>query len=104
MDDKNRPFPVDNTDDDDYVDMVLDDGTELHCSVIAIFPVEGQQYIALLPDKLIEGYEEDDVFLYRYTDKGDDNIELGMIDSEEEYEIIADAFDELLDNEAYEDM
>ena len=51
MDDKNRSFSTDNTDDDDYVDMVLDDGTELHCSVIAIFPVEGQQYIALLPDK-----------------------------------------------------
>ena len=78
MDDKNRSFSTDNTDDDDYVDMVLDDGTELHCSVIAIFPVEGQQYIALLPDKVIEGYEE--------------------------YEIVADAFDELLDNEAYEDM
>ena len=57
MDDKNRSFSTDNTDDDDYVDMVLDDGTELHCSVIAIFPVEGQQYIALLPDKVIEGYE-----------------------------------------------
>ena len=52
MDDKNRSFSTDNTDDDDYVDMVLDDGTELHCSVIAIFPVEGQQYIALLPDKV----------------------------------------------------
>ena len=102
--DKNRSFSTDNTDDDDYVDMVLDDGTELHCSVIAIFPVEGQQYIALLPDKVIEGYEEDDVFLYRYTEKEGDDVELGMIDSEEEYEIVADAFDELLDNEAYEDM
>ena len=96
MDDKNRSFSTDNTDDDDYVDMVLDDGTELHCSVIAIFPVEGQQYIALLPDKVIEGY--------RYTEKEGDDVELGMIDSEEEYEIVADAFDELLDNEAYEDM
>ena len=56
MDDKNRSFSTDNTDDDDYVDMVLDDGTELHCSVIAIFPVGGQQDIALLPDKVIEGY------------------------------------------------
>ena len=36
--------------------------------------------------------------------KEGDDVELGMIDSEEEYEIVADAFDELLDNEAYEDM
>ena len=34
MDDKNRSFSTDNTDDDDYVDMVLDDGTELHCSCL----------------------------------------------------------------------
>ena len=89
---------------DDYVDMVLEDGTELRCDVVAIFPVNGQDYIALLPDKVIEGYEEDEVFLYRYTDKGDDNIELGQIESDDEYEMVADAFDELLDNEAYEEM
>lgn len=29
MDDKNRSFSTDNTDDDDYVDMVLDDGLSL---------------------------------------------------------------------------
>ena len=38
---------------EDYVDMVLDDGTELRCDVVAIFPVNGQQYIALLPDKVL---------------------------------------------------
>lgn len=89
---------------EDYVDMVLDDGTELRCDVVAIFPVNGQQYIALLPDKVLEGYEEDEVFLYRYTDMGNDDIELGQIESDEEYEMVADAFDELLDNEAYEEM
>lgn len=89
---------------EDYVDMVLDDGTELRCDVVAIFPVNDQQYIALLPDKVLEGYEEDEVFLYRYTDMGNDDIELGQIESDEEYEMVADAFDELLDNEAYEEM
>ena len=78
MDDKNRSFSTDNTDDDDYVDMVLDDGTELHCSVIAIFPVEGQQYIAFLPDKVIYGYQEDHSFLYRYTKKESDHVQLGI--------------------------
>lgn len=89
---------------EDYVDMVLDDGTELRCDVVAIFPVNGQDYIALLPDKVIEGYEEDEVFLYRYTEKEDDDVELGQIESDEEYEMVADAFDELLDNEAYDEM
>ena len=44
------------------------------------------------------------MFLYRYTDMGNDDIELGQIESDEEYEMVADAFDELLDNEAYEEM
>ena len=86
------------------VDMVLDDGTELSCELVAIFPVGDRDYIALLPDKVIDGYEEDEVFLYRYTELGDDDIELGQIESEEEYEAVADAFDELLDNEAYEEL
>ncbi|MGN0368175.1 MAG: DUF1292 domain-containing protein [Wujia sp.] len=86
------------------VDMVLDDGTELSCEVVAIFPVGDRDYIALLPNKVIDGYEEDEVFLYRYTELGDDDIELGQIESEEEYEAVADAFDELLDNEAYEEL
>lgn len=103
MEPTNKPFSADDAN-DDYVDMTLEDGTELHCSVVAIFPAGNQQYIALLPDKTIDGYEEEDVFLYRYTEKGGDDIELGMIESEDEYELVADAFDELLDNEAYEEL
>lgn len=83
------------------VSMTLEDGTELCCDVIAIFPVGDKQYIALLPDKAVEGYEENEVFLYRYTELEGDDIDLQPIDSDEEYEIVADAFDELLDEEEF---
>lgn len=83
------------------VDMVLDDGTELSCDVIAIFPVGDQDYIALLPDKVVDGYEENEVFLYRYKELEGEDIELTPIDSEDEYEAVADAFDELLDEEEF---
>lgn len=89
---------------EDYVDITLDDGTSLRCDVVAIFPVHDKNYIALLPERVIEGYEENDVFLYRYTDAGEGADCLGMIESDEEYETAADAFDELLDNEAFEEM
>ncbi len=90
--------------DDAKVSMTLDDGTELECDVIAIFPVGERDYIALLPDKLIEGYEENEVFLYRYTELEDEEIELGQIETEEEYEMVADAFDELLDEEEFNEL
>lgn len=83
------------------VDMTLEDGTKLSCDVIAIFPVGDRDYIALLPDKVIEGYEENEVFLYRYKELEGDDISLDPIEDEDEYEAVADAFDELLDEEEF---
>ena len=81
-----------------------EDGTELECDVIAIFPVNGRDYIALLPNKPVEGYEENEVFLYRYAELEGDDIDLGQIESDEEYEAVADAFDELLDEEEFNNI
>lgn len=86
------------------VSMTLDDGTELECDVVAIFPAGEREYIALLPDKLVDGYEEGEVFLYRYEELEGDDINLGQIESEEEYEIAADAFDQLLDEEEFNEL
>ncbi len=85
------------------VSMTLEDGTELECDVIAIFPVDDKDYIALLPNKPVEGFDENEVFLYRYAELEGDDIELTQIESEEEYEAVADAFDELLDEEEFND-
>lgn len=87
--------------DEPTVSMTLEDGTELECDVIAIFPVDDRDYIALLPNKPVDGYEENEVFLYRYAELEGDDIELTQIETEEEYEAVADAFDELLDEEEF---
>ena len=87
--------------DEPTVSMTLEDGTELECDVIAIFPVDDKDYIALLPNKPVEGFDENEVFLYRYAELEGDDIELTQIESEEEYEAVADAFDELLDEEEF---
>lgn len=86
------------------ITMTLEDGTELECDVVAIFPVDGKDYIALLPNKIIEGYEENEVFLYRYTELEGDDVHLEPIDNEDEYEAVADAFDELLDEEEFNEI
>lgn len=86
--------------DDETITLHLDDG-DLTCSIVASFPVGDKDYIALLPDEPYEGYEEGEVFLYGYKKISDDEIELIDIVTEEEYAIAADAFDELLDNEMF---
>ena len=84
------------------VTLTLDDGTELECVVLTIFEAADKEYLALLP---LDGNEAEDgeVYLYRYTEiNGTPDIQ--NIESDEEYEIVADAFDELLDTEEYDEI
>jgi uncharacterized protein YrzB (UPF0473 family) len=85
------------------VTLTLEDGSEMDCLVLSIFPVEEQQYIALLPMEEIEG-EEGEVYLYRFTETEDGDPELSSIEDDEEYEKVADAFDEFLDAEEFDEM
>ena len=83
--------------------LTLDDGTELECVVLTIFEAGEKEYIALLP---LDGREAEDgeVYLYRYVEDINGNPDLENIDSDEEYEIVADAFDELLDSAEYDEL
>jgi len=85
------------------VTLTLDDGTELECVVLTIFEAGDKEYIALLP---LDGQEAEDgeVYLYRYTEDANGNPDLENILSDEEYEIVADAFDELLDSAEYDEL
>ena len=85
------------------VTLTLDDGTELECVVLTIFEAADREYIALLP---LDGNEAEDgeVYLYRYTEDANGNPDIQNIESDEEYEIVADAFDELLDTEEYDEI
>lgn len=85
------------------VTLTLDDGTELECAVLTIFPVGEQQYIALVPMEENDE-EEGEVFLYRFNQLENDELELQNIEDDDEYEAVADAFDELLDNEEFDEI
>ena len=84
------------------VTLTLDDGSQLECVILTIFEAGGRDYIALLP---MEGEDADEgeVYLYRYTEI-DGNPDLQNIEDDEEYEIVADAFDELLDDQEYDEL
>lgn len=95
-----------NNNEEEYltISMTLEDGTELDCEIVAKFEAGGQEYVALYPDKLIDGMEEDDVWFYRFKELNGDDVEITPLETEEEYEIVADAFDEYLDYMEYLDM
>lgn len=89
----------------DTVTLTLEDDSELECAVIAIFPAGDRMYAALVPiSENDELDEESDVLIFRFIDNGDDrDPDLENIESDEEYEMACDAFDELLDEADFEE-
>ena len=84
------------------VTLTLDNDEVLECAVLTIYEAGGRQYIALLPlDE--NGEEEGDVYIYRYIETDPENPDLENIEDDEEDEIAADAFDEWLDEQEFEE-
>ena len=75
----------------------------MECEIMAIFPAGDRQYIALRPLTDDEEEESEEVFFYRYIWHGEDeDPDLESIETDEEFEICLDAYDELLDDELFE--
>ncbi|MCI6887974.1 MAG: DUF1292 domain-containing protein [Lachnospiraceae bacterium] len=85
------------------VTLTLDDGSLLECVVLTIFDAGEREYIALLPMEGEEA-EEGEVYLYRYSEDEEGNPSLANIEDDDEYEIVADAFDMLLDDQEYDEL
>lgn len=88
------------------IELELEDG-KVTCAIITILTVGEQDYIVLLPlDE--EGENEDgNVWIYRYDEDPDDETkdpELSQIEDDEEYEAVADAFDEYLDAAEFDEL
>ena len=82
-----------------FVTMDLDDGSQLECQILTIFDVDNQNYIALVP---VDNDEE--VIFYRYFEDEEGNPSLENIDSDDEFDAVSDRFDELLDEEEFDQM
>ena len=107
--DNDKNLTVSGAEADDESDMrvtlSMDDGSSVECEILTIFEVQEQNYIALLPvDENDEPNEEGEVYIYRYFEDAEGNPSLENIEDDDEYEAVADRFDELLDDEEFEDM
>lgn len=81
----------------DTINLVLEDDSQETVGVLGIFKLSEdaeKEYIALMN-------EEGIVYLYEYIEvEEEDQLELDIIESDEEYEIVAKVFEELfLDDE-----
>lgn len=86
------------------ITLELEDNTEVECVVLSIFPVDDKQYIALLPTDTDMDDDEGEVYLYRYSEDADGQPILGNIETDEEYEAVADKFDEILDEAEFDEI
>ena len=88
---KNQNEEMDLEQEEMTVTLTLDDGSEVECVVLTIFEAGDRDYIALLPTEGAEA-DEGEVYLYRYEEDADGNPSLDNIEDDDEYETIADAF------------
>ena len=105
--DKNTKKEQEFDDEEMTVELELDDGSIVNCAVITILTVEKKDYIVLLP--LDEKGENTDgeVWFYGYSENPDDPNEepvLDYIEDDDEYEKVADAFDEYLDSCEFDEL
>ncbi len=89
------------------VELELEDGAKVVCAIITILTVQEKDYIVLLP--LDENGENTDgeVWFYHYSEDENDpdaEPELSYIEDDEEYEAVADAFDEYLDAQEFDEL
>lgn len=74
------------------LNLEMEDGKDVECQVIGVFDVAEQDYIALLPE------DSEEVYLYRFAEI-EEEVELTLIDSDDEYEKVSAVFMSLVEEE-----
>ena len=69
--------------DRDTMTLDLDDGGKLECIVVE---------------------EDAQIFLYRFEELGDDEVNLETIEDDDEFELVSDYFDEMLDEQEFNEL
>ena len=91
-------------DEEMFVTITLEDDSEIECRVLTIFETDDQDYIALMTVKDEDDDSWDgDILIYRYFE--DENGEAGLdnIESEEEFEMVSEIFDQIMEDEEDEE-
>ena len=96
-----------NLDEEMTVELTLEDGSHVTCAIVTILEIGERDYIVLLPLDENGENEDGEVWFYRYLENlenPDEEPELEFIDNDDEYEAVADAFDEYLDDVEFDEI
>lgn len=93
----------DSYEDELILTLEMEDGTTEDCIVLAIFPLEEKQYIALVPVDQADD-EEGDIYLYEYSEDEEGQPILGDIPDDDQFEAVCDRFDEICDEEDFDEL
>jgi len=86
------------TEAEEVITLVDEEGAEHDFTVIDIIEVDGSQYAILLPSE----EEEDEAIILKFTRDDDGNELLVDIEDDEEWEKVADAWEEMMVEEEVE--
>lgn len=78
------------------ITLTMEDNTEVECAILTVFPVNKKEYIALLPLDENGQNENGEVYLYTFKQTEDGEPVLSNIESDEEYNDAAVAFDTIV--------
>lgn len=78
----------------DIITLEFDDGKAVECEIMGVFEFEENEYIALIPD---DG--TDDVYIYGYTEVGEDEFKLVDIEDDGLFEKVVEEFDNIMSEE-----
>lgn len=99
--------PLNENEDEMIVTLELEDGSSVNCAVVTILEVDDKDYIVLLVLNEEGESEDGEVWFYRYKEDASNpeaDPELEAIEDDDEYEAVADAFDEFLDQNDFDDF
>lgn len=88
--------------DDLFVTLELEDDTQVETQVITIFEVDEQDYVVLVPVDQLES-EEGEVYIYRYFEDEDGEPGLDNIETDEEFEMVSQIFDQIVEDGEYDE-
>ena len=105
---KNKDLREEQEDDEEMtVELDLEDGTHVTCAIVTILTVAEKDYIVLLPLDENGQNEDGEVWFYGYSENPNDpneEPELTYIEDDEEYDAVAEAFDEYLDSVEFDEL
>lgn len=86
--------------DEDVIVLTDEEGNEHEFTIVQVITVDEKDYAVLLP--IHDGEEDEEAVIMRIDEENGEEV-LVEIDSEEEFERVADAWEEMLDDEEFED-